>query len=231
MIFQSAESFQKEVEIVETFANSRVDGILIALSKETTCYNHIQRIMDRGIPVLLFERVCSEINSSKVITDDFNGSKEVVQHLIDKGKRKIAYLSGPMSLGVCENRLNGFKQAHKDNLLTFDQNLIMEISEFTYEAAEKAFTDLWESEVRPDALFCFADILAIGALGASKKLGIRVPEDLAIAGFGKDDISRFVNPSLTTMSQPSFEMGQLAANLLLEEINSEEDDHEPHHKT
>ncbi|SFB60874.1 LacI family DNA-binding transcriptional regulator [Algoriphagus aquimarinus] len=231
MIFQSAESFQKEVEIVETLANSRVDGILLALSKETNTYNHIQSIMNRGIPVLLFERVCSEINSSKVITDDFNGSKEVVQHLIDRGKRKIAYLSGPMSLGVCEDRLNGFKEAHKDNDLHFDQNLILEISDFTFEAAENALIKLWEMEDKPDALFCFADILAIGALKASKKLGIRVPEDLAIAGFGNDDICRFVTPSLTTMSQPSFEMGQLAANLILEEINSEDEEHQPHHRT
>ncbi|WP_339700185.1 LacI family DNA-binding transcriptional regulator [Algoriphagus aquimarinus] len=231
MIFQSAESFQKEVEIVETLANSRVDGILLALSKETNTYNHIQNIMNRGIPVLLFERVCSEINSSKVITDDFNGSKEVVQHLIDRGKRKIAYLSGPMSLGVCEDRLTGFKKAHEENMLTYDPNLILETNEFTYEEAEKALTELWEREERPDALFCFADILAIGAIKACKKLGIRIPEDLAIAGFGNDDICRFVTPSLTTMSQPSFEMGQLAAKLILDEINQEEESVKPQHKT
>lgn len=231
MIFQSAESFQKEVEIVETLANSRVDGILLALSKETNTYNHIQNIMNRGIPVLLFERVCSEINSSKVITDDFNGSKEVVQHLIDRGKRKIAYLSGPMSLGVCEDRLTGFKKAHEENMLTYDPNLILETNEFTYEEAEKALIELWKREERPDALFCFADILAIGAIEACKKLGIRIPEDLAIAGFGNDEICRFVTPSLTTMSQPSFEMGQLAAKLILDEINQEEENVKPQHKT
>src|SRR5690606_29581566 len=151
---------------------SRVDGILLALSKETNSYEHIQSIMDRGIPVLLFERVCSEINSSKVITDDFNGAKEVVQHLIDRGKRKIAYLSGPMSLGVCEDRLVGYKEAHHDNKLSFETSMIMETDEFTYEAAEKAVKLLWENEFKPDALFCFADVLAIGALEACKKLGI-----------------------------------------------------------
>lgn len=231
MIFQSAESFQKEVEIVETLANSRVDGILLALSKETNSYDHIQNIIDRGIPVLLFERVCSEINSSKVTTDDLNGSKEVVQHLITRGKRKIAYLSGPMSLGVCETRLTGYKEAHEENRLSFDPDLILELDDFTYEAAEKALKKLWERRIRPDALFCFADILAIGALEAGKKLGIKIPEELAIAGFGNDDISRFVSPSLTTMAQPSFEMGQLAADLILKEINSEEDLTEPHHNS
>jgi DNA-binding LacI/PurR family transcriptional regulator len=232
MIFQSAESLQKEIEIVETLANSRVDGILLALSKETDSYEHIQSIVDRGIPVLLFERVCSEINSSKVITDDLNGSKEVVRHLIDRGKRRIAYLSGPMSLGVCEDRLRGYKEAHEENNLEIDPNLILEIEDFSYEAAEEALKELWNHKVKPDALFCFADILAIGALQACKKIGISVPQDLAIAGFGNDDISRFVSPALTTMAQPSFKMGQLAAELILQEINLEEGDIvAPQHKT
>jgi len=227
MIFQSAESYQKEIEIVETLANSRVDGILLALSKETNSYAHIQNIMDRGIPILLFERVCAEVSSTKVITDDLYGAKEVVQHLIDRGKRRIAYLSGPMSLGVCEDRLTGYKEAHQQNQLDYNPDLLLETSEFTYEAAEKAVKELWLKESRPDALFCFADILAIGALEACKNLGIKVPEELAIAGFGNDDISRFVSPSLTTMAQPSFEMGQLAASLILEEINDEEEEFQP----
>ena len=222
MIFQSAESVQKEIEIVETLANSRVDGILLALSKETNSYNHIQSIIDRGIPILLFERVCSEINSTKVITDDFNGSKEIVQHLFDMDKRRIAYLSGPMSLGVCEDRLEGFKKAHEENKLPINKDLIKETEEFTYDAAESIVKELWNQNPRPDALFCFADILAIGALEACKNMNIRVPEDLAIAGFGNDDISRFVSPSLTTMSQPSFRMGQIAAQLILDEIDMEE---------
>lgn len=222
MIFQSAESFQKEIEIVETLANSRVDGILLALSQETKTYDHIQSIIDRGIPVLLFERVCTEINTSKVITDDRNGAKEIVAHLINKGKKKIAYLSGPISLGVCEDRLAGYKEALREGGLNIDPNLVLEIDEFSYSAAEKAILTLWENGVRPDAIFCFADILAIGVLQACKKLGVKVPKELAIAGFGNDDLSKFVSPSLTTMAQPSFEMGHMAADLILEEINAEE---------
>ena len=223
MIFQSAESLKKEVEIVETLANSRVDGILLALSKESDNYDHIQSVKNRSIPILLFERVCQDIDTTKVITDDFNGSKTIVQHLIDKGKRKIAYLSGPLSLGVCQERLSGFEEAHHENNLNIDLNLILEIEDFTYEAAEEALIQLWSLENRPDALFCFADILAIGALQGCKNLGIKVPEDLAIAGFGNDDIGKFVTPALTTMSQPSFMMGQIAADLILKEINSEEE--------
>ncbi len=224
MIFQSAESFQKEVEIVETLANSRVDGILIAFSKETREYEHIQQVLDRGIPVLLFERVCDELNTSKVVTDDFFGAKRITQHLILRGKKHIAYLGGPQALAVCRERFLGFKSAMDDAGLPISPEHVIETDDFTFEIAKNGIYQLWNSNNKPDAVFCFADILAIGALDACKELGIRVPEQLALAGFGNDDTSRFVSPSLTTMSQPSFEMGQLAAKLILEEINSEEED-------
>lgn len=223
MIFQSAESVKKEIEIVETLANSRVDGILLALSKETTEYGHLKSILNRGIPVLQFERSCSALDTSKVLTDDFNGAYELVQHLIDTGRKHIAYLGGPTSLVVCKERLKGFQHALEQNQLSLDQELILSLDTFTYEAAEKAFTKLWTSSNRPDAILCFADILAIGVMAAAKKLNIKIPKDLAIAGFGNDDIGRFVSPSLTTMAQPSFEMGKLAAQLIMEEINDEED--------
>jgi LacI family transcriptional regulator len=220
MIFQSAESYKKEVEIVETLANSRVDGILIAFSKETNDFEHIRQVIDRGIPVLLFERVCDSLEVSKVVTDDFQGAKKITQHLIQRGKKKIAYLGGPLTLGVCRDRYLGFESALHEAGLFVQPNHLIETEEFTFENAKKAIALLWDSTPKPDAVFCFADILAIGALDACKDLGIKVPEQLAIAGFGNDDTGRFISPTLTTMAQPSFEMGQLAAKLLLQEINS-----------
>ncbi|HSF56370.1 MAG TPA: LacI family DNA-binding transcriptional regulator [Algoriphagus sp.] len=220
MIFQSAESYQKEVEIVETLANSRVDGILIAFSKETNDYDHVQQVMDRGIPVLLFERVCEALETSKVVTDDFYGAKKITQHLISRGKSNIAYLGGPMSLGVCKDRFLGFQSAMTDAGLEIPNDHILEIEEFTFENAKNGIFQFWNLKNRPDAVFCFADILAIGALDACKELGIKIPQQLAIAGFGNDDTSRFVSPSITTMAQPSFEIGQMAAKLILEEISA-----------
>jgi DNA-binding LacI/PurR family transcriptional regulator len=219
MIFQSAESYQKEVEIVETLANSMVDGILIAFSKDTKDFSHIEDIMDRGIPVLLFERVCDSLELSKIITDDFVGAKIMVNHLIERGKRKIAYIGGALSLTVCLKRFLGYQSALSDNDMDFDGDLVMEIQEFDAEHSGEALKKLWKSGKRPDAVFCFADVLAIGILAAAKEIGIRIPEELAIAGFGNDDITQYVSPSITTMAQPSFEIGQLAARLILKEIN------------
>jgi len=220
MIFQSTESFQKEIEIVETLANSRVDGILIAFSKETQDFEHIRNVLKREIPIVLFERACEELEVSKVVTDDFQGARKITQHLIQRGKKKIAYLGGPLTLGVCRDRYLGFESALAEEGLVVEPNHLIETEEFTFENAKNAIVKLWNSTPKPDAVFCFADILAIGALDACKELGIKVPEELAIAGFGNDDTGRFISPTLTTMAQPSFEMGQLAAKLLLQEINS-----------
>lgn len=224
MIFQSTESYDKEVEIVETLANSMVDGILIAFSKETQDFAHIENIIERGIPVLLFERVCASLQISKVMTDDFFGAKSIVSHLIERGKKRIAYIGGPLCLQVCKDRYSGYKSALLENNISFDQDLVIEIPDFNEDNSGDALRKLWKSNKKPDAVFCFADILAIGILAASKELGLKVPKDLAIAGFGNDDITKYVSPSITTMDQPSFEMGRLAARLILKEINSEEED-------
>jgi len=122
------------------------------------------------------------------------------------------------------DRFLGYKSALEENNIAFNQDLVIEISDFNADFSGEAFKELWKLENRPDAVFCFADILAIGILAVSKELGIRIPDDLAIAGFGNDDITKYVSPSITTMSQPSFEIGQLAARLILKEINSEEED-------
>lgn len=223
MIFQSGESYQKEVEIVETLANSRVDGIIISFSKDTCNYEHIQHVMERGIPITLFERVCSEIKTCKIMTDDFTGAVEIVNHLIKRGRKKIAYIGGPLSLGVCQERLKGYRAAMAENGLKVHPGLQIELPEFSYEIAGQSFKKLWELSPKPDAVFCFADILAIGVLHAAQQLKIKVPDEVAIAGFGNDVTGRYISPSITTMAQPSFEMGELAAEMLLQSISEKSD--------
>jgi len=218
MIFQSGELFDKEVEIVETLANSRVDGIIIAFSKETGTYCHVQHVIDRGIPVVLLERTCETLEASKVKTDDENGAYIITNHLIEKGRTKIAYISGPLSIGVCNDRLKGYQKALLDAGLPVINELILEVEDFSFDQAGQALEKLWNQGTKPDGIFCFADILAIGTIHAAHNLGIKIPDKLSVAGFGDDETSRFISPPITTMSQPSFEMGELAAQIILEEI-------------
>jgi LacI family transcriptional regulator len=222
MIFQSGESYEKEVAIVETLANSRVDGIIIAFSKETETFDHIQHILDREIPVVLFERTCGTIRTSMIKTDDINGTKEIVNHLIMRGKKHIAYIGGPLTLGVCRERYEGFRIAHEEAGLKVNENLVVELEDFNFKLAGKALGNLWKQNLKPDAIFCFADILAIGALHKAQKLGIKVPGELAIAGFGNDITGKYITPSITTMSQPSFEMGEMAARIILKTVESDD---------
>ncbi|WP_035806488.1 LacI family DNA-binding transcriptional regulator [Lunatimonas lonarensis] len=218
MIFQSGESYKKELEIVETLANSRVDGIIIAFSKETTNYDHIESVMNRGIPVTLFERVTESIKTCKIVTDDFAGAKEITEHLLARNRRRIVHIGGPRSLEVCRERLAGYRAALREQGIAPDPNMEIELSEFSFDTGGETIERLWRRLEKPDALFCFADIIAIGALHAAHNLGISVPEELAIAGFGDDITSKFIRPALTTMAQPSFEMGQTAAKMLLHSI-------------
>ncbi|WP_209329274.1 LacI family DNA-binding transcriptional regulator [Lunatimonas salinarum] len=222
MIFQSSESYQKEIEIVETLANSRVDGIIIAFSKETENFDHIQRVIERDIPVILFERVTEEINTWKIQTDDFWGAKEITGHLIQQNRKKIAHIGGPLTLEVCRKRLEGYRSALLEHGIQPNPAWEVVLDDFSFEQAGEKMEQLWATPEKPDAIFCFADIIAIGAQHAALKMGISVPKQLAIAGFGNDITSRYLSPALTTMSQPSFEMGKTAATMLLDSIQQPE---------
>lgn len=230
MIFQSGESFNKEVEIVETLANSKVDGIIIAFSKETWTFDHVQHVIDREVPVVLYERACANLGTSKIKTDDKNGAFILTNHLIERGRKNIAYIGGPLALGVCKDRLEGYHMALQAAGLQVKQHLIITLEDFTFDLAGEALRKLWAHADKPDGLVCFADILAIGAMHASHQLGIPVPEQLSIAGFGNDETSRFISPAITTMAQPSFEMGEMAARVLLEEIACSGEAHKKRHE-
>ncbi|MBD3627963.1 LacI family DNA-binding transcriptional regulator [Cyclobacterium sp.] len=230
MIFQSGESFNKEVEIVETLANSKVDGIIIAFSKETWTFDHVQHVIDRDVPVVLYERACANLGTSKIKTDDTNGAFILTNHLLARGRKNIGYIGGPLALGVCQDRLEGYQMALHAAGIPLKQHLIITLEDFTFDLAGDAMQQLWAGTDRPDGLICFADILAIGAMHAAHQLGIPVPEHLSIAGFGNDETSRFISPPITTMAQPSFEMGEMAARVLLEEIACSGEAHEKKHE-
>ncbi|SEI94195.1 transcriptional regulator, LacI family [Cyclobacterium xiamenense] len=230
MIFQSGESYKKEVEIVETLANSKVDGIIISFSKETWTFDHVQHVIDREVPVVLYERACANLGTSKIKTDDENGAFTLTNHLIERGRKNIAYIGGPLALGVCQDRLKGYQKALIAAGLQVTQHLIITLEDFTFDLAGDALQQLWANADKPDGLVCFADILAIGAMHASHQLGIQVPQQLSIAGFGNDETSRFISPAITTMAQPSFEMGEMAARVLLEEIACSGEAHKKRHE-
>ena len=217
MVSQSGESFNKEVELCNTFRNSIIDGLLISLSKETHQFSHFQALEDEGIPVIFFDRMIEEFPSDRVIIDDYQGAYQATEHLIVEGRRRIVHFSGPPKRLISQNRLRGYIQAHRDNGVIINESLIIQCDNFSRALIETK--RIIESGVTFDAIFTVNDFTAAGAIKVLKEYNIGIPKDVSVVGFGNDYISEMLDPSLTTVSQPGFNMGVLAMKLLIERIN------------
>lgn len=219
MICQSDEQYKREVATMSALVNSMVDGLIVAFALETQDFQHVQTVVDQGVPLLMLERVNSQLPLPRVVTDDFAGAMLLTEHLIQVGYQRIAHISGSLHLEVCRERRRGYQTALMRHQREARPEWIVE-SVFTRQGAQEAFRQLMTLPDPPDAIFCFADIIATGALLAARAMACEVPNTVAIAGFGDDDLSQFIG--LTTVSQPSFAMGQQAARLLLQEIDQQE---------
>jgi len=221
IITQSNESLEREIQNIQTLFNNRVDGVLMSISKETETFDHLEALQQRGLPIVFFDRIVEEMHCSQVTVDDFLGGYQATEHLIQQGYKRIAHLAGPHGLHISIDRMNGYKKALTDNGLAIDDSLIIEDSAFNEGAAYKATIDLLTHH-HPDALFAANDISAMAAIKAAKAYGRAVPYDFGVVGFSNWQFSSLTQPSITTIEQPGFEMGQRAAELLIKELASEE---------
>lgn len=217
MICQSNESFEQEKANIRTLVSSQVDGLLISLSRETKTYEHLKDLYDRGIPFIMFDRVTEEIPVSKITVDDAHGAYLVVRHLLEQGCRKIAYFSGPEDLYISKKRKEGYLEALAEYGIGEKESKVY-VTDLTPEMNRKVTLDMVESGDLPDGIFAMIDPLAVDVMIVLKEKGIKIPEQIALAGFTNNPTSAVVEPSLTTVSQPGYEMGQLAANHLLDQL-------------
>jgi LacI family transcriptional regulator len=218
MICQSNESYEQEKANIKTLVSSQVDGLLISLSRETKNYDHLQELYDREIPFIMFDRVTEEIPVSKVTVDDAHGAYLAVNHLLEQGCRKIAYFSGPEDLYISKKRKEGYLEALKEFGISEKESRVY-ITDLTPEINRQITLRMLKEEDRPDAIFAMIDPLAVDVMMVLKEKGIKIPEDIALAGFTNNPTSAVVEPSLTTVSQPGYEMGQIAANHLLDQLD------------
>lgn len=224
IITQSNESFEREVMNTKALFNSRVDGILMSVSRETENYDHLQSLLDYEIPLVFFDRIIDSLNACKVIVNDEQGAYEATTHLIEQGCYRIAHLAGPQNLAISKNRLNGYKAALADNRYMIDDNLIKVCGLGTFEEAESITNEILEYRFPPDAIFANNDVAAYGAMMAIRKKKLRIPEDIAIVGFSNWRFSSLIQPALSSVTQPGFKMGQEATRLLMKQINKSEDE-------
>ncbi len=221
MIAQSNELFDKEVEAMAALADGRIDGLLISISKETVKYEHLRQFKEEGIEIVFFDRVPDDFKSDSVVIDDFQGALKAVQHLIDGGHKRILHLAGPQTRLIGRKRLKGYLQALENNRIPFDEKLVVPCDSF--DAALNMMPELVSSGLQFDAVFTVNDFTAAGVIQALKKLGKHVPEDMAVVGYGDDDIAKMIDPTLTTVRQPGKEMGARAMELLHKRLSSLEE--------
>lgn len=220
IISQSNENYKTEVENARVMLASQVDGILVSMSKETRNYDHLKKFQRRNIPIVFFNRVCDEMLVPKVVVNDHDAAFHAVEHLIETGRRRIAHLAGPDSLVISRRRLSGYLDALKKHKIPVCEDLIIPY-DLNLNKVKIYMKHLLELEKPPDALFAVNDPTAIEAMKVVKKMGKRIPEDIAIVGFGDNYGSSFIEPGLTTIAQPVQEIGRTAMNLLLAMVDKD----------
>jgi LacI family transcriptional regulator len=233
ILAQSNESYEREKMDIKALFNSRVDGMLLSISRETTNYDHIESIISKGVPIVFYDRMYTNPNTSKVIVDDYIGAKEAVLHLIEQGCKRIAHLESFPGLLIAVDRKRGYFDALKEHNIPIKDNLIIECPSGALEEAKKATKKLLSLSPMPDAIFANNDMLAMGAMMAIKEKGLNIPQDIAIMGFSNWFFSQLMDPPLSSVDQPGFEMGQEAARLLIRQIemkDKEEFDPKPETK-
>lgn len=226
IICLSDDSFDKEVMNMELLAHGSTDGFIMSLSKETQYkkdFHHITEVIDQGMPVVMFDRITDEVNCDKVIIDDKKAAYEAVQYLINQGRKKIALVTTVDYVSVGKLRTDGYIKALQDNNITFDENLIIKIEDV--DTCEITISKLLADKVI-DAVFAVNELFAVTILKTAHKMNLNVPKDLAIIAFTDGIISKYSTPTITTVSQSGIKMGKKAAEILIERLESEEDDND-----
>lgn len=219
MICQSNEDYHREVIDSQALLDNRVDGILMSLSKTTHQYDHIQNLIDHGIPVVFFDRAPEEIDADKVIIDDFTGAKIATHHLIAIGRKKIMHLAGPQHLSIGQNRKNGYIEALKENGISYHPDYVIKCDTKDEVFANAGKILKMANEI--DGIFAVNDSTAIAVMQVLLKNDFRIPEHISVIGFGDGPNATIVHPPLSTVEQKGIEMGKEAVQLLINHIESD----------
>jgi LacI family transcriptional regulator len=220
----SNESFDKEAHTLEMLSNGTIDGFVLSVSEEAqklNDYSHFASIINDGTPIVMFDRIAEGIECDKVVVDDFNSAVNATQRLIDLGCKNIALFSSVDNLSVGKLRTDGYLKALKDNNIAINKNIILRTD--SEDDLNFRIQELSET-CAIDAIFALEESDSVAALKYGLKRGNKIPEELSIIGFADGILaSRRLSPSLTTVSQHGVEIGEVAAKLLIDRLESEEE--------
>lgn len=214
IIKSSYESYEKEKECIENLLMSRVEGLIACLAQDTKDYEHYDKIIENEIPLVFFDRVCRTDEVSSVIADNRDAAKQITLHLFEGGARRIAFIAGPEHLNITKERLQGYREAMRECGFSPADEIIEYINLNPFEA-RLATQRLLLRKKRPDAIFGINDTIAFEAMKEIKRAGLKIPGDISLIGFTDEYHATVVEPELTSVMHPTFEMGQEAARLLI----------------
>jgi LacI family transcriptional regulator len=217
LVCKSNEDFSREIINTNALVSKRVAGIIVSVAQNSTNADHFTALKKRNIPVVFFDRVLEGEGFSKVVVNDYEGAFQLTEHLIKCGYQRIAHLAGLEHLWISMRRLEGYRDALLKHGLAFRKDYLIH-GGFDEEDGIRGYKRLMQLDKKPDAVFAVNDPVALGVYMSCKQDGLRIPLDMAIAGFSDNPISALLDPPLTTVSQPAYEMGQAAAKMLLDQI-------------
>jgi DNA-binding LacI/PurR family transcriptional regulator len=218
MVCQSDESYGREMVNTKRLLDSLVDGFIVSVSSETKVFEHIKKIQDKKIPLVLFDRIVNNIEAPKIRLDNIDGGRQATEHLIEQGYKKIAILAGPENLNISNKRMEGYLQTLKAHGLRSDKGHIIHC-DFNQQYAYEATKELLASKNRPDAIFTISDRMAIGAMLAIKEKGLSMPHDIGLVGFNNEPIVSLVTPAISSVEMYAFEIGKATAKAFIEMMN------------
>ncbi|MCR4995136.1 MAG: LacI family transcriptional regulator [Bacteroidales bacterium] len=216
LVAQSAEQYEREVAICESYLLHRVCGVIVSQAKDTLKYDHFRHLLEAGLPLVFYDRICTGLNTSRVVVDDYTGAQTAVAHLIQTGCRRIAFYGSDMHLEISKNRYNGYRDALLQAGLNVDDSLVLDCDNRS--GAEALTPALLMREDRPDGVFAVNDDTAIGVLYTAKRMGLHVPDDLGICGFTNGERAVACDPMLTTIEQRGHRVGAEAVKILLDHV-------------
>lgn len=220
LITQSNENLEIEEKNIKTLYNNMVDGLIISLVAEMHNISYLKSLSKKGFPIVQFNRVSEDLKTSKVVFDDYTWALFATEHLIKQGYKNILHFTASKEITLCKCRENGFREAlRKHKLICNDDQIIQ--SGLSIEEGKKTMEEVLKKGTHFDAIFAVTDPVALGAMIVLKKHKIKIPQEVGIVGFSESRLSEVIEPTLTSVQQPTFEMGQATANLILQEIETE----------
>jgi LacI family transcriptional regulator len=220
----SDESFDKEVINMEMLANGSIDGFIMSLSAGTEKkgdFNHLREVTEQGIPLVLFDRVADEIACDKVVIDDVYGAYQATKKLIKEGRRRIALLTTEDFFSVSRERNKGYIKALADAKIPVKEDLILRLP---FMDIDEGLISNFLNKTKPDAVLSVNEIFGIHAARVIQRAGLKIPEDVSIIGFTDGLLAKYANPSITSVAQHGQEMGETAAKMLIDRVESEDDE-------